>query len=98
MSAPAPVPPEAVLSIPEIRDYERINSELVQRLDSGHQRVRLKGAEGQRFLVARLVGGWTAVVEIEGRVGPELAAELNAPGLTVVCRGSAADGAGRALI
>ena len=36
-------------------------------------------------------------VEVEGRVGPEFAAELNAPGLTVICRGNAADGPGRGL-
>ena len=32
-----------------------------------------------------------------GDAGPELAAELDAPNLTVVCRGSAADGAGSGL-
>src|SRR4051794_28195991 len=90
--------PVAVLSIPEIRDYERINAELVQRLDAGHARVRLEGAERQRFLAARLTGGWSAVVEVVGRAGPELAAEMDAPSLTVVCRGPAADGAARGLV
>jgi glutamate synthase domain-containing protein 3 len=85
------------LSIPEIRDYDRINAELVRCLDDGHPHVRLVGAEGQRFLAGALAGDWKAVVEIEGRAGPELAAGLDAPGVTVVCRGPAADGAGRGL-
>ena len=37
------------------------------------------------------------MVEVEGHAGPELAAELDAPGLTVVCRGPVADGAARDL-
>jgi methylamine---glutamate N-methyltransferase subunit B len=86
-----------VVAIPEIRDYERINAELVRYLDTGHGKVRLAGAEGQRLLVAGLAGGWNAVVEVEGCAGPELAADLDAPGLTVVCRGPAADGAARGL-
>ncbi len=85
------------VSIPDIRDYERINAELVDHLNAGHTRVRLVGAEGQRFLAAGLSGPWKGVVDVEGRAGPELAAGLNAPGLTVVCHGFAADGAGRGL-
>ncbi len=87
-----------VLSIPDIRDYQRINAELIQHLDAGHRVVRLVGAEGQRLLVSGLKGAWEAVVEIEGRAGPELAAGLNAPGLRVLCHGPAADGAGSGLI
>jgi glutamate synthase domain-containing protein 3 len=86
---------DSVLSIPEIRDYHRINAELVQRLDEGQKHVRLVGAERQRLLLAELSGAWTATVEIEGETGPELAAALNAPGLTVVARGPSADGAAR---
>jgi glutamate synthase domain-containing protein 3 len=93
-SAPAS---EVVVSVPDIRDYQRINAELVQRLDAGASRVRLGGAEGQRLLLAGLVGGWSAVVEIEGIAGPELAAGLDAPGLTVVAQGASADGAGAGL-
>lgn len=89
--------PVPVVSIPDIRDYERINAALVQFLDDGHPRVRLQGAEGQRLLAAGLSGAWRAVVEVEGRAGPEVAAELNAPGLTVECHGPVADGAGRSL-
>jgi methylamine---glutamate N-methyltransferase subunit B len=89
--------PVPVVSIPDIRDYQRINAELVARLDTGHGRVRLAGAEGQRLLVSGLSGAWDAVIEVEGRAGPELAAAMNAPGLTVVCGGPAADGAGRGL-
>jgi glutamate synthase domain-containing protein 3 len=87
----------ALISVPEVRDYQRINAELAQQLDRGVSRVRLTGAEGQRLLVAGLAGGWRAVVEVEGRAGPELAAALNAPGVTVVCHGPADDGAGRGL-
>lgn len=87
----------AVVSIPDLRDYDRINAELVRRLDEGCPRVRLVGAEGQRFLAAGLAGDWRAVVEVEGRAGPELGARLDAPGVTLVCRGPAADGAAASL-
>jgi glutamate synthase domain-containing protein 3 len=86
------------LLIPEIRDYQRINAELVGLLDAGHTRVRLARAEGQRLLVSGLRGSWKAEVEVEGLIGPELAAGLEAPGLTVVSRGDALDGAGSGLV
>ena len=86
-----------VLSVPEIRDYQRINAELTVLLDAGHRLIRLVGVERQRLLVAGLRGRWDAVVEVEGDAGPELAAGLDAPGLTVVCRGRADDGAGSML-
>jgi methylamine---glutamate N-methyltransferase subunit B len=97
MNAPAPASDAAldsIVAIPELRDYQRINAELVRRLDNGVSRVRLQGAEGQRLLLAGLAGEWSALVEIEGDAGPELAAGLSAPGLTVVARGTTADGAG----
>lgn len=97
MTIPGPSAGSAALCVPEIRDYERINAELAQRLDEGYRHVRLMGAEGQRFLAAGLSGMWDAEIEIEGRAGPELAAGLNAPNVTVICRGPAADGAGRSL-
>lgn len=97
MSAADPSFRSTLVCVPDLRDYERINAELIQRLDEGFRHVRLVGAEGQRFLAAGLAGAWDAEVEVEGRAGPELAAGLNAPGVTVVCRGPAADGAGRAL-
>jgi glutamate synthase domain-containing protein 3 len=84
--------------VPELRDYQQINVELVRRLDLGQGHVRLEGVEGHRLLAFRLAGDWQAVIEINGDAGPELAAELAAPGLTVVCRGTAADGAGRGLV
>lgn len=90
-------PPDVVLSVPDIRDYDRINAELVQRLDDGARSVRLAGAEGQRLLASRLKGAWNAVVEVEGWAGPELAAEVDAPGLMILCHGAVADGAGRGL-
>ena len=37
------------------------------------------------------------MIEIIGNAGPELAAQTNAPGLTILCRGSAADGAASGL-
>ncbi|MFO0953566.1 MAG: glutamate synthase [Isosphaeraceae bacterium] len=86
-----------MISVPDIRDYHVINAELIQRLDAGQTHVRLAGAEGQRLLVSRLRGAWRAVVEVEGRAGPELAAELDCPGLVVVCRGPAGDGVARGL-
>jgi len=98
--APAPV----VLSIPEIRDYRTINGELVRHLDRGCQSFHLTGANGHRLLVSGLAGSWNAVIEVIGDAGPELAAQMDAPGITVVCRGSTADGgasrlkAGRVLI
>jgi len=92
-----PAPPSPVLNIPEIRDYQRINAELRALLDAGHRRVRLEGAEGQRLLVSGLAGPWEALIEVEGRTGPEFAADLAAPGLRVVARGPPADGAGRGL-
>lgn len=92
--AAEPIP---VVPVPEIRDYGRINAQVTLLLDSGRSRIRLTGAEGQRLLLSGLNGSWQAVVEIEGRAGPELAANLDAPGLTIHCQGAAADGAGRGL-
>jgi glutamate synthase domain-containing protein 3 len=89
--------PDSILPVPEIRDYQRINAELVARLDQGQTFIRLSGVEGQRLLVAGLQGPWTALVEVEGDAGPELAAGLNAPGLTVVVTGSSADGTAAGL-
>ncbi len=86
------------LFVPEIRDYQKINAELIALLDRGHPWIRLVGAEGQRLLASGLSGHWSATIEIIGRTGPELAAGMNAPGLTIVARGSTADGAGRGLI
>ncbi len=91
---PAAAPP---ILVPELRDYQQINAELVRRLNLGERHIRLVGVAGHRLLVWRISGDWQALIEIEGNTGPELAAELDAPGLTVVCRGSAADGAGRGL-
>ena len=83
--------------VPELRDYQQINAELVRRLNLGERHVRLEGVDGQRLLVSRIAGAWKALIELDGNAGPELAAELDAPDLTVVCRASAADGAGRGL-
>ena len=88
----------AELAVPELRDYRRINAELARLLDAGEPLVRLAGVEGQRLLLHGLAGAWDAVVEVQGTAGPELAAELDAPDLLVVCTGGAADGAGRGLV
>ena len=93
--AMAEAPP---IIVPELRDYQQINAELVRRLNLGQRRIRLEGVDGHRLLVSRIKGSWHAVVEVDGRAGPELAAELNGPGLIVICRGEAADGAGRGLV
>jgi len=90
--------PEAVIDVPDVRDYQRINAELIQLLDQGIRRIRLIGVESQRLLLAGLCGSWSATIEIEGNAGPELAAGLNAPDLKIVCLGSAADGAGSNLV
>jgi methylamine---glutamate N-methyltransferase subunit B len=83
--------------VPELRDYHQINAELVRRLNLGEQHVRLEGVDGQRLLVSRIAGPWEALIEVDGNAGPELAAELDASDLTVVCLGGTADGAGRGL-
>ena len=86
-----------VLTVPEIRDYDRINAEVFQLLGEGVTHIVLAGVDHQRLLCLRLTGAWNALIEIQGNAGPELAAEMDAPGVTVVCRGSADDGAGRSL-
>ena len=98
----APASPGAgagiTLSVPEIRDYELINKELAGLLGGGARRIVLAGVEGQRLLMSRLRGDWSATIVVDGHAGPELAAEMNAPGLTVLCLGGAADAAGRGLV
>lgn len=93
----APLPVDATLSVPEIRDYEQINKELTRLLAGGARRVVLAGVEGQRLLASGIRGPWSASIEVRGRAGPELAAGLDAPGVFVICRGDAADGAGSRL-
>jgi glutamate synthase domain-containing protein 3 len=83
--------------VPEVREYTRINAEVARLLDLGATRVRLAGVEGQRLLLAGLVGPWSATVVVEGTAGPELAGGMDAPGVTVVCLGDALDGAGSGL-
>ena len=92
--------PERLVVIPvaEIREYPRINAELARALDGGADCVRLAEVEGRRLLLAGLRGAWRAFVEVEGDAGPELAAEMDAPGVTVVARAAVGDGAGRGLI
>ena len=66
--------------------------------------IRLIGVRGQRLMIAGLAGSWEATIAVEGDAGPELAAGLDAPALTVVCLGHVADGgasglrAGRMLV
>jgi glutamate synthase domain-containing protein 3 len=90
--------PQRTIVVPDIRDYHRINREVVQSLELGTTRLRLAGVEGQRLLLHGLTGPWTATIVIDGSAGPELASELNARGITVICAGGAADGAGCALV
>src|SRR5438067_56282 len=82
---PAENGPVAVpeVAVPEVRDYARINAELIALLDRGHRHVRLAGADGQRLLAHGLRGDWNELVEVQGHAGPELAADLDAPGLVV---------------
>jgi glutamate synthase domain-containing protein 3 len=88
---------EVRISVPEIRDYHAINAEIVRHLNRGYRRIRLAGVRGHRLMVSRLNGPWDATVVVEGDAGPELAAGLEAPALTVVCLGQAADGAASGL-
>jgi glutamate synthase domain-containing protein 3 len=104
-ASPRPDRPDlVVIPVPEIRDYHAINAEIVAHLDAGRREIRLSGARGQRLLAAGLSGSWEAVIEVDGDAGPELAAGLDAPGLTVIGRGRAGDGvasgmrAGRVLV
>jgi methylamine---glutamate N-methyltransferase subunit B len=89
--------PAASVLVSEVRDYDRINAELIRLLDLGHPLIRLLGVAGQRLLASSLKGAWNAEIRVEGDAGPELAADLDAPGLVIDCEGSAADGAGRSL-
>lgn len=89
--------PRGVVPVAELRDYHQVNAEIVRLLDLGCLSVLLDCVEGQRLLVAGLAGAWNARVHVLGRAGPELAAVMDAPGVTVVCHGPAADGAGRAF-
>jgi methylamine---glutamate N-methyltransferase subunit B len=90
-------PAEVVIVVPEIRDYHAINAEVVRHLDAGRARIRLADARGERLLAAGLNGPWAAVLEVDGHAGPELAAGLDATGLTIVCRGGADDGGASGL-
>ena len=82
--------------VDEVRDYEKINGEVVRLLDEGHDRIRLTGVNRQRLLLLGLRGSWSASILVDGPAGPELGAEMDAPDLTVFSRG-ASDGAGRSL-
>jgi methylamine---glutamate N-methyltransferase subunit B len=84
--------------VPELRDYSQINAELVRRLNLGQTHVRLTGVAGHRLLAAGLDGPWHATVDVEGDAGPELAAGMNAPNITLRCMGMAADGCGDAFL
>lgn len=86
-----------VLSVPEVRDYVRINAQVVRWLDAGHTWIELAGVSSQRLLLAGIAGRWNARIDVAGNAGPELAAGMNAPGLVVTCLGSTADAAGREL-
>lgn len=97
LEADHPADSAPAVIVPEIRDYTRINAELVRLLDDGHRRVRLSGVDGHRLLAFGIRGSWKAIVDVEGSAGPELAAEMDAPNLAVICAGHAASGAGRSL-
>jgi len=85
-----PGPAEAVLSFPISAIYERNQRGAGATARLGTRQCPTRRRRGTAILAARLAGDWSAVVEVEGCAGPELAAELNAPSLTVVCRGHAA--------
>jgi glutamate synthase domain-containing protein 3 len=89
---------EVSLAVSELRDYHVINREVLGHLDRGRSLIRLAGVEGQRLLLHGLRGDWAATILVEGDAGPELASEMDARKLAVICTGRAADGAGRGLI
>lgn len=89
--------PHPVVPVPEIRDHRRVNAEVGWLLDAGHRRVILEGVESQRLILNGLRGGWEATIEVRGTAGPEFAAEVDAPGLTIIGLGGAGVGAGRGL-
>lgn len=90
-------PPAIEIPVALVRDYQQINREVIAALDAGHRHIRLTSVEGQRLLLSGLRGSWPALIEIQGTAGPELAAELDAPNVSILCHGSVADGSGRAL-
>lgn len=83
--------------VPEVRDYQRITAQVVHSLDAGATLVRLVGVDRQRLLLAGLAGPWQAIIVVEGASGPELAAGLNAPGLTILATSDVDDGAAARL-
>jgi glutamate synthase domain-containing protein 3 len=87
----------AVILVPEVRDYQRINQEVAHLLDTGHRRIRLAEVAGQRLLLSGLKGGWAGTIEVDGTPGPDLASGLDAPGLTILVMGSAGVGTGSGL-
>jgi glutamate synthase domain-containing protein 3 len=89
--------PAAPILVAELRDYHQVNAEIARLLNLGRRHIRLEGVTGQRLLVAGLAGTWNAVIEVEGDSGPELAAGMDCPEITLVCRGAVADGAGQGL-
>jgi methylamine---glutamate N-methyltransferase subunit B len=88
----------AQVLVPEIRDYQKINLEVARLLDSGAHLIRLVGVERQRLLLAGLRGGWDADIVVDGPAGPELAAGLNAAGLTILASDDVDDGAGSRMV
>ena len=90
-------PPSAIIPVPEIRDYQKINAQLVSLLGQGHRRILLAGSGRQRLLASGLCGAWIATIMVDGPTGPEFAAGLDASGLTLIARGPSGDGVGSGL-
>ncbi len=86
-----------VVRVDEIRDYSRINVEVSRLFESGASRIRLARCGGQRLLLFGLRGRGDCLIEVEGDVGPEFAAELDAADVRVYVRGSVADGVARGM-
>ena len=45
-----------IISVPEVRDFIRINAEIVGLLNLGHAHIKLMGVDGQRLIGAGLFG------------------------------------------
>ena len=92
--SPADLGEGPIISVPEVRDYREINARIVRQLERGARTVRLIGVSGQRLLASGIQGPWEGTIEVVGDSGPELAAGLNAPGLTIVALGASGHGTG----
>lgn len=85
------------IHLPEWRDSQAVSRQMVTALNRGVMRIHLTGARGDRLLLSRLAGDWSACVRIDGIVGTELARELDCPNLVILATGDVGAGAGAGM-